>query len=236
MTMDPRPQPDDLTRPTPDPAAPGEPSDAVTASEAAAATADAVPAGGNDAVPPTTGDAAATADTPATESVTTAQAVASVEAAAKDGVEATGPRRRARAAQVMRQLLIVGLGLGLLVGGVAIGLTAFQSTRAAPVTGDAVGFPVEQVPSVAREFIEALTANDADAVRSSLEKEPHLDLTREMDKFGITRIDKVEVLGTQVDGARSATEILMQYQSEEDIPFAINLVILVDGGKIEGFR
>ena len=49
-------------------------------------------------------------------------------------------------------------------------------------------------------------------------------------------IDKVEVLGTHVAGAMSATEILMQYKSDEDLPRSINLVILVDGGKIEGFR
>ena len=40
----------------------------------------------------------------------------------------------------------------------------------------------------------------------------------------------------RLDGTRSATEILMHYQREDGIPFAINLVILVDDGKIEGFR
>ena len=35
---------------------------------------------------------------------------------------------------------------------------------------------------------------------------------------------------------RSATEILMNYQREDGIAFAINLVILVNDGKIEGFR
>ena len=49
-------------------------------------------------------------------------------------------------------------------------------------------------------------------------------------------IDRVEVLGTHVAGRLSATEILLQYRSDEDLPRSINLVILVDGGKIEGFR
>jgi hypothetical protein len=90
---------------------------------------------------------------------------------------------------------------------------------------------------VASEFISALAANDADALRSSLEQVPHLDLTDEMSKFGIQHIDKVEVLGTKdFGGNRSATEILMEYQSTDGVPFAINLVILVDAGKIEGFR
>ena len=44
------------------------------------------------------------------------------------------------------------------------------------------------------------------------------------------------MLGTTVDGPRSATEILMHYQREDGIAFAINLVILVNDGKIEGFR
>jgi hypothetical protein len=57
-----------------------------------------------------------------------------------------------------------------------------------------------------------------------------------MERRGIQKVDKVEVLGTSVDGPRSATEILMQFQRDDGISFAINLVILVDGGKIEGFR
>jgi hypothetical protein len=90
---------------------------------------------------------------------------------------------------------------------------------------------------VANEFITALAANNADAVRSSLDQIPHLDLTDEMSKFGIQHIDKVEVLGTKdFGGGRSATEVLMEYQNTDGVPFAINLVILVNGGKIEGFR
>jgi hypothetical protein len=57
-----------------------------------------------------------------------------------------------------------------------------------------------------------------------------------MERRGIQKVDKVEVLGTSVDGPRSATEILMQFQRDDGISLAINLVILVDGGKIEGFR
>ena len=78
--------------------------------------------------------------------------------------------------------------------------------------------------------------NDADAIQSSLDAGPHIDLSREMEKYGIQRVESVEVLGTTVDGPRSATEILMNYQREDGIAFAINLVILVNDGKIEGFR
>ena len=58
----------------------------------------------------------------------------------------------------------------------------------------------------------------------------------EIERRGVITIDQVEVLGTHVAGQLSATEILMQYKNDEDIPLSINLVILVDGGKIEGFR
>jgi hypothetical protein len=132
---------------------------------------------------------------------------------------------------------VVVVTVGLFVGGIALGNYVFQTTRPAPIGGPA-GVPTtaSTPPPVAQEFISALANNDADALRSSLDQEPHLDLTREMTKFGIQRVDNVEVLGTHVDGNRSATEILMQYESTDGTPFAINLVILVDGGKIEGFR
>ena len=55
-------------------------------------------------------------------------------------------------------------------------------------------------------------------------------------KYGIQRVDGSRSSARTVDGPRSATEILMQYERDDGISFAINLVILVDGGKIEGFR
>jgi hypothetical protein len=150
---------------------------------------------------------------------------------------AAGPsRRRMAAARLVRTIGVVVLGVALFVGGVALGTALYQNLRPAPVDSVGVAMGGDDPPPVAQEFISALAANDADALRSSLDQEPHLDLTREMTKFGIQRVDNVEILGTQIDGNRSATEILMQYESTDGSPFAINLVILVDGGKIEGFR
>jgi hypothetical protein len=173
---------------------------------------------------------------------TTAEAIAAADAAGDEGATAetaakTGPSRRETARRVMRQLGVFVVTVGLFVGGIALGSYVFQTTRPVPI-GGAAGVPTNAStpPPVAQEFISALANNDADALRSSLDQEPHLDLTREMTKFGIQRVDNVEVLGTHVDGNRSATEILMQYESTDGTPFAINLVILVDGGKIEGFR
>jgi hypothetical protein len=140
--------------------------------------------------------------------------------------------------RALRTFGVFVVTIALFVGGLALGTYAFQNSRAAPVGGanPAVDLSTAGPPPVAQEFIAALANNDADALRSSLDQEPHLDLTREMTKFGIQRVDNVQTLGTHVDGARSATEILMQYESTDGTPFAINLVILVDGGKIEGFR
>lgn len=188
---------------------------------------------------------AAVAAADAQEAPTTATAVATIDAAS-DGPAAATPTdapaadrasRRGAVGRALRRLAVVAIGLTLLVAGVALGNYAFQSSRPAPTAG--VGDPggsLTNPPAAAQEFISALSINDADAIRSSLDRDPHLDLTREMTKYGIQRVDEVEVLGTTVDGPRSATEILMHYQREDGISFAINLVILVDGGKIEGFR
>ena len=182
---------------------------------------------------------AAVAAADSQEVATTAQAVATVDAASDGATETpaaqTTSRRRA-ALGGLRSLAVFLIGAALLVGGIAIGNYLFQVYRAAPASVVAPGISTAGPPPAAQEFIAALAVNDADAVRSSLDKEPHIDLMREMERRGIQKVDKVEVLGTSVDGPRSATEILMQFQRDDGISFAINLVILVDGGKIEGFR
>ena len=202
-------------------AAEADPNMDPNASEAEVAAADAQEV-------PTTAEAVATID-----AVTDAPAVAPTT----DAPATQREPRRAAAGRVLRQFAVLVIGLALLVGGIALGNYAFQSSRPAPTggSGDPNG-SLTDPPAAAREFISALSINDADAIRSSLDRDPHLDLTREMTKYGIQRVDEVEVLGTTVDGPRSATEILMHYERDDGISFAINLVILVDGGKIEGFR
>jgi hypothetical protein len=86
------------------------------------------------------------------------------------------------------------------------------------------------------EFITALGSNDADGLRSSLDVQPHADLTSEFKRFDIQKVTGVETLGTSVDGTRSATEILVRSVKTDGLPFDVNLVILVNNGKIEGFR
>ncbi len=145
--------------------------------------------------------------------------------------------RRRTVGGAIKTILTVVIGAVLLVGGIAIGNYVFQATRPAPTSpASDPGVAAQDAPPAAKEFIAALAVNDADAIRSSLDQQPHIDLTNEMTKYGIQNIDSVDVLGTSVDGKRSATEILMHYVREDGIPFAINLVILVSDGKIEGFR
>ncbi|MFL5686064.1 MAG: hypothetical protein ACJ77D_08430 [Chloroflexota bacterium] len=181
---------------------------------------------------------------------TTAEALATIDAAsdpavaeakaAQDAADAKAERRMARRRRLggaVKAVLTVVIGVVLFVGGVAIGNYVFLATHPAP-TGLASdpGVTAQDAPPAAKEFIAALAVNDADAIRSSLDHDPHIDLTNEMTKYGVQHVDSVDVLGTSVDGKRSATEILMHYQREDGIPFAINLVILVNDGKIEGFR
>ena len=214
---------------TPDAGADAEPAapaseDPVTA-EAAVVTADAQQA-------ESTAEAVATIDAASDEAA--AQAKAAEDAAAEKKERSAARRRRVGGA--LRTVATVVIGAVLLVAGIAIGNYVFLATRGAPIALGDPGTNLQNPPPAAQEFISALAVNDADAIRSSLDAGPHIDLSREMEKYGIQSVDSVEVLGTTVDGPRSATEILMHYQREDGIPFAINLVILVNGGKIEGFR
>lgn len=248
MTSDAIRQPGDATRPTPEPTAPSAaetippdtdepgttppeesttPSTGEVSGQATAATeaATAEPVSSTAAVAPT-------------ETVTTAEAVAATQAAAADTPAASGPRRRERVATFMRRFAVFAVAVALFVGGIALGATIFQSNRPASTATPPgqVGTTTEQPAPVTQEFITALRANDFDAMRSSLQPEAAIHFVDEIERRGVMTIDKVEVLGTHVAGQLSATEILMQYKSDEDLPRSINLVILVDGGKIEGFR
>ena len=214
MTSDAIRQPGDSTRPDPEPTAPGASDETPSPMEAPA-----------EAVSPA-------------ESVTTAEAVAATQAAAANAAAEPSPRRRQRFATFMRRFVTFAIAVAIFVGGIALGSTIFQMTRVAPdvVPAGQVGITTEQPALVTQEFIAALRANNFDAMRSSLQAEAAIHFADEIERRGVMKFDKIEVLGTHVAGQRSATEILMQYKNDQDLPLTINLVILVDGGKIEGFR
>jgi hypothetical protein len=210
--------------------APAEESATTTAAEAGES---------NEEAQAATADAVVSAESvsPA-ETVTTAEAVAATQAAAADAAVVPSPRRSERVATFMRRFVIFAIAIAIFVGGIALGSTIFQMTRpaSAVVPAGQVGTTAEQPALVTQEFIAALRANNFDAMRSSLQAEAAIHFADEIELRGVMTFDKVEVLGTHVAGQRSATEILMQYKNDQDIPLSINLVILVDGGKIEGFR
>jgi hypothetical protein len=205
-----------------EPAAPASTADplvAATTAEAIAAQAVAADAG---------------AEAPATEASATTVAAPAVQPAPDAVVER--PSRRVAALAVVRRVATFMLAVALFAAGVLGGYTLFLRSQTPPVPlGDPVAASAEP-PAVAREFIGALALNDFDAIRSSLDPQPHQDLTDELEKYSIERVNGVTTLGTQEDGDRSATMVLLDAEQPGGIPFAINLVILVDGGKIEGFR
>jgi hypothetical protein len=195
---------------------------------------------------------ASTEPEPATEQATDATANATVEAAAVPPVDAVvttdalaavaeapavvRPSRRPVVIAVLRRAFIFALTVVLFVGGVTLGVTTFQRTRPVPVGVDGAIAVTDPPPAVAQEFIAALGANDSDAMRSSLGEAPNKDLTNEFTRFDIKKVKSVDTLGTAVDGSRSATEVLLHAEKSDGLPFEVNLVILVDGGTIEGFR
>jgi hypothetical protein len=177
---------------------------------------------------------ATTVDAPAIHSATaasvepTAPAVATPDASPK-------PSRRPVILAWTRRFALLVVSVALLVGGVMLGSTTFQRTRAVPASIGAIEF--SQPPAdVTKEFISALAAGDSDAIRSSLSMQPNKDLTDEFTKFGIKKVTGVETLGTAVDGPRSATEVLLHTTDTDGNTFDINLIILVNGNQIEGFR
>ena len=181
-------------------------------------------------------DVAGTGDVGAVETPVVAPATGAVKpTTAETAVEVARPRRRTIILAGSRRALAFTFAIALFVGGVVLGVTSFQASRPSASVTDLID-PAASPPAVAQEFIRALGANDADALRSSLDLQPHKDITDEMERFGVHRVQKVETLGTEVDGTRSATEIMMMAENADGLPFGINLVILVDGGKIEGFR
>jgi hypothetical protein len=144
--------------------------------------------------------------------------------------------RRLAAIAAGRRVAAFLIAVALFLVGLRLGYVLHEMNRPVASVSSQEGPGSVQPPPIAQEFITALATNDADALRSSLDAQQHLDLTGEMTRFGIHRVAQVEVLGTDIDDKRSATEILMKAENADGMPFAINLVILVDSGKIEGFR
>ena len=202
-----------------------------SAADGQAATAAPAAAG---AAPATAGAAEAPAmESPGITDVAQAAEAATVVAGAP---AVPRPSRRPMVLAALKRIGIVAFTLVLFGGGVLLGATTFQRTRPIPAGSEQAVAVTDPPPIVTQEFVAALAANDADAIRSALKEQPNKDLTGEFKRFDIKDVKGVDTLGTFVDGARSATEILLHVEGSDGHAFEVNLVILVDGGTIEGFR
>jgi hypothetical protein len=189
--------------------------------------------------------AAKRAETAAAVALVAAVAASRAEAAAEAAANAQpevvvapkGPTKMRRLMGVFAMLLRGVLVLALFVGGYALGRAAFTTSQSgAPTTIIDPTTDGVQPPAVVREFVGALSAGDADALRSSLGAQTHASLTDEFRRFDIQAITGVQTLSTHADGERTATEIVMQGTTTSGVPISINLVVLADKNTIEGFR
>lgn len=159
-------------------------------------------------------------------------------------VEPAAPRRRL--AGLRRPALVAGLlrvlrlvvGVGLLVAGIAVGATLYQSTvvaPAAPPAGDPAVDGVE-APSVVHELAGALAANDSDRIRAAVPGEPYELLTNEMGNWSFDDVESVVVLGTFRDDTRTATALIVRGRNSDGSPILINLIVHTEDGVVVNIR
>ncbi len=191
---------------------------------------------------PTTPDPVPAADAPApplTPAATSSTVAPAADAVAPEDASQTTEQRRPRRLAFTARMLAVArwlFALALFIAGIALGNLIFQATQAPPVAVAVDGSVQGDPPAVVREFIGALGAGDAAAMRSSMAAEPYARLIAEMRKLNVAEISSVETLSTSVDGTRTATAVVLKAVTTANVPIAMNLVILNDGGTIEGFR
>jgi len=183
---------------------------ATTATTATMATADAIPAEAEPAPP-----RAAVTATP---------------------IAAAPTRRRLGSAAVLGRVLRFAFAIALLTAGASAGYQVYLANRPAPeIPGDPAVVGIPTPPAVA-ELAAAIGSDDANAIRVSLSAEMFSSYAADMERFGITRVQSVETLGTFDDGNRSATALVILGQTVDGSPFTMNLVVIAQGGKIVRLR
>ncbi len=175
------------------------------------------------------GDAAA-----AGEAVGSADAAPTVAPDAKAAAQAGQARLRLLA--VTRRLGGFAFTLALLVVGAWAGSEAFRNSQpvAAPPANPAVaGVPA---PAVVQEFAAAIESNDTDRVRTSMAKEIFDTYASELQKYSLSTVDSVEIVGTLLDGPRTATMLVLTARRTDTSPFALFLVVQTQDGQIVRLR
>ena len=187
----------------------------------------AIPASPATEPPPTEGSAGAAADAPAAPAA--AAPAASIAVPAAD-------RARLSGMVMVRRILAFAFTVALLVAGVYAGWQYYTASQPAPVApGDpaVVGVPT---PPIVSELASAIGADDANAIRVTLNAEMFSRYTADMERFGIQTIDGVTTLGTFADGPRTATALVILGRSADRNPFTINLVVIAQDGQIVRLR
>jgi hypothetical protein len=197
--------------------------------------------------PPTTPTSSATPAASAADATASATAAAAAAAEAVTAATPTSatdapaegpkPRRRLVMPTTLAWVLRMVIGTALFVGGIALGVAVFQGNQQPPAQLDADPATVGiATPAVVREFVIALESNDADALRSAVAGDPYRLLAGEMQKWGFQEVTSVETLATTLNGARSATEIVMRGRDTAAAPIIINLIVHTEGTAITDFR
>ena len=150
---------------------------------------------------------------------------------------AVQPSRRGAVARGGLRFAQFAFGIGLFVFGIWIGVQAFQAAQKPSDAEQAQvvsnGIPT---PPVVQEFADALGSGGPDAVRSSVSPDVFALLVGEVQRDSIATIKKVDVLGTAVDGPRSATGLILTSTLNDGTTLWVNLIVQTENGKITTLR
>jgi hypothetical protein len=150
---------------------------------------------------------------------------------------AAQPSRRGAVARGGLRFIQFAVGVGLFVFGIWIGVQAFQMAQKPSDTENAQvvsnGIPT---PPVVQEFADALGSGGPDAVRSSVTPDVFALLVGEVQRDQIATIKKVDVLGTAVDGTRTATGLVLTSTLTDGTTLWVNLIVQTEDGKITTLR
>jgi hypothetical protein len=162
---------------------------------------------------------------------------ATVAVAAPAAATAAATRRSGAVAMVtVRRLLRAAFAVALFGLGVVAGQRAYTlSQPPAPVVGDP---GIADVPptAIVAELANAIAAEDNDAIRAAMTQEIFDGYTSELQQYGIAGVERVESLGTFVDGPRSATMLVLHARTVDGNPFTLYLVVQTQDGVIVRLR
>lgn len=206
--------------------------------DAAAEAIDAAPIGSTAApsaddtlTPPPADSTVADASAAAAPAAGTAAAPAPVAGAAQ-------PARRFRGAglAMARRVTRFAVAFALFAAGVALGVQFFVSNQPAAPAGPDPRVVTVQVPIVVAELASAIGANDTDGIQSLLTPEIFAAYTAEVTENEIGTVEAVDIVGSWVDGPRSANALVVLARNLEGNLIAMNLIVVTDGGPITGLR